>query len=435
MRFLRFAGIVLVAFVALLAFDGWLRQHGFIAAAIMRDWGEVILYGDGKGSFHEFTTTYPPIAFALNVLAGVPIRWFASLPPPIVIAALLAALLVATWASALRAAGYGGWWSLALTALVGVQPFFLYLATLGVGAVLLLIAVYWYATAYWASRIHGRVSDFMSLALALAFTAFVHPLGALICVLTLPFLTLALPPALIARSVLNSMLVLLFPLLFALGSFAYENALFEDSATAFLHNFFGSVLATVPAGNDTGMPSVLLEIAALLVALAMVVLCHWPADSRRRGTVAALLLVGVALGWGMSFLWRSDEPTRWREAAMGTTVTVEQSGGAVALGRYLATRTDVLIDAPAHPEVLAARGSARGLVTPTDDVFMLTTFTRQIQSRFVAVPDPDRPAMLDDDRLAQTFPKLYAQGMHGYRLTYDANGWRVYERNDARNPI
>ena len=42
--------------------------------------------------------------------------------------------------------------------------------------------------------------------------------------------------------------------------------------------------------------------------------------------------------------------------------------------------------------------------------------------------------MRDGDRINQMFPKLYAQGMRGYRLTYDANGWRVYERNDARNP-
>jgi hypothetical protein len=435
MRALRFAAITLAAFAALLAVDGWLRQHGFIAAAVMHDWGEVVLYGDGKGSFREFTTTYPPIAFVLNVLAGVPIRGLSSLPPPVVIAALLAALLVATWVSALCTAGYGWRWSVVLTALVCLHPFFLYPATTGVGAVLLLIAVYWFATAYRASRIHGRVTDFMNLALALAFTAFVHPLGALICVLTLPFLALALPPALIARSALNSMLVLLFPLLFALGSFAYENALFEDSATAFLRSLMGHVPAVVPADNATGTPSVLLEIAAPLVALAVVAVRHWPAGSRQRGAVTALLLAGVALGWGVSFPWRSGEPALWREAAMGKPVAVEQNAEAMALGRYLATRTDVLIDAPAHPEVLAARGSAHGLVVPTDDAFMLTTLTRQVHSRFIAIPDPDRPALLDDDQLAQTFPKLYAQGMRGYRLTYDANGWRVYERNDARNPV
>jgi hypothetical protein len=503
-RALRFAAIVLVAFAALLAVNSWLRQHGFIAASVMRDWGEVVLYGDGKGSYREFTTTYPPIAFALGILAGVPIRQISSLPPPAVTAALLAALLAATWASALRAAGYGRWWSVVLTALVCLHPFFLYLATTGVGAVLLLIAVYWLAAAYCASRIKGRVTDLMNLALALAFTAFVHPLGALICVLALPFLALALPPALIARSALNSMLVLLFPLLFALGSFAYENALFEGSATAFLRNLFGHVPAVVRTGNGfavapsdplawcivigvaaltlaaampvalmpvlrwrhgrglarpipalfalasvavasvgikavtsggTANPSALLEMAAPFVALAAVAVRHWPSSPRRRCAVAALLLAGVVLGWGLSFLWRSGEPALWRDAAMGVPVNVGQNAGAAALGRYLVTRTDVLIDASAHPEVLAARGSAYGLVVPTDDAFMLTTLTRQIRTRFIAVPDPDFLAMLNDDLIIQAFAKMYEQGTRGYHLIYDTNGWRVYERNDARNPV
>lgn len=503
-RALRFAAIALVAFAALLAVNGWLRQHGFVPAGVMHDWGEIVLYSDGKGSFREFTTTYPPIAFALGVLAGVPIRQISFLPPPVVTAALLAALLAATWATTLRAAGYGRWWSVVLMTLVCLHPFFLYQATTGVGAVLLLIAVYWFASAYRASRINGRVTDLMNLALALAFTAFVHPLGALICVLALPFLALALPPALIARSALNSMLVLLFPLLFALGSFAYENALFEDSAFSFLRNLFGHIPAVVQTGNGFGAvpsgplawcivigvaaltvvaampvalmpvlrwpqerglarpipalfalasvavvgvgieavtrggtanPSALFEIAAPFVALATVAARHLPLSPRRRGAVAALLLAGVVLGWGVSFLWRSGEPALWRDAAMGVSVDVGQNAGAVALGRYLATRTDILIDASAHPAVLAARGSAYGLVVPTDDAFMLATLTRQIRTRFIAVPDPNVLAMLNDDLIIQAFAKMYEQGTRGYHLIYDNNGWRVYERNDARNPV
>ncbi|MFM0619723.1 hypothetical protein PQR37_37325 [Paraburkholderia nemoris] len=503
-RALRFAAIALAAFAALLAVNSWLHQHGFIAASVMHDWGEVVLYGDGKGSYREFTTTYPPIAFALGVLAGVPIRQISSLPPPVVTAALLAALLAATWTSALRAAGYGRWCSVVLTVLICLHPFFLYIATTGVDAILLLIAVYWFAAAYCASRIKGRVTDLMNLALALAFTAFVHPLGALICVVALPFLALALPPALIARSALNSMLVLLFPLLFALGSFAYENALFEDSATAFLRNLFGHVPAVVRAGQGfavphsdplawcivigvavltlaaavpialvpllrrpqgrglarpipalfalasvavasvgieavtnggTANPSALLKMAAPFVALAAVAVRHWPSSPRCRGAVAALLLAGVVLSWGVSFLWRSGEPALWRDAAMGVSVDVGQNTGAATLGRYLATRTDILIDASAHPEVLASRGSAYGLVVPTDDAFMLATLTRQIHTHFIAVPDPDFPEMLNDDLLTRTFAKMYEQGMRGYHLIYDTNGWRVYERNDARNPV
>lgn len=505
MRAARFAGVALVVFAALLVVVEWLRQHGFVAAAVVRDWGEVVLYGDGRGSFRELATAYPPIAFALGVLTGVPIRHVSSIAPPAVTAALLASLLAAHWAMALRSAGYGRWWSLVLTALVCLHPFFLYLATTGVGAVLLLVAVYWFASAYCGSSIRGRVTDFMNLAFALAFTAFVHPLGALICVLALPFLARALPPALIARSALNSMLVLLFPLLFAIASFAYENALFDDGTAALPRRLFGRFATDVRASSafigvhpglvgwasvvgiagltliaamfaalapavlrwregqgtarpvatlaaiatlavaavwvvtvmrgDTANPSVLFEMAAPFVALVVVAARHWPLRPQRRLATAGVLLTGVVLGWSALFLWRSGDPMRWREAVMGTSVTDEQNAGAAALGHYLAARADVLIDASAHPEVLAARGSVRGLVVSTDEAFVLTTLTRQIHCRFIAIPDPDRLATLGDDQLAQTFPELYEHGLPGYRLTYDAYGWRVYERNDARNPV
>lgn len=502
-RTLRFTGITLVAFVILLAADTWLRRHGFIAASVLHDWGEAVLYGDGKGTFHDFATTYPPVAFTLGLILGVPSHEFLPLPPPAAASALLAALLIAKWVSTFIEAQYGAW-SLVLAAMLCLHPFFLYSATTGVSSVLLLITIYWFATAYCASHCIGRVTDFMNLGLALAFMAFVHPLGALICVIALPFLGFALPSVLMARSAFNSLLMLLFPLLFVLISFTYENALFEDNATAFLSDAFLRVQVVVQLGNTAAgtpfgpfshayafiiatltlaaaMPAAIMlvslrrratkhtepvaaltviaflavvaagavaitqdeaaslaslpDMAAPFMALAAVATRHWPLENRRRGTVAAMLLAGVVGGWGVSLLWQSGEPVLWRKAAMGALVRSEQDGGAATLGRYLSTRADVLIDAHAHPEVLAARGNARGLIVPGDDSFTLTMLTRQIHSRFVAVPDSDLPAILNDDLLAQTFPSLYCQGMEGYRLTYDANGWRVYERTDLHYPI
>lgn len=438
-RVSRFAAIAFIALVAFFAFaavlvvDHWLRLHGFVAATVMREWGEVVLYGDGKGSFREFTTTYPPIAFALNLIVGVPVREVSSWPAPIVTAALLSAMVAVMWVNALRAGGYGRWAAVALTALVCLNPFFLYLATAGVGAMLLLIAVYWFASAYYSSRFNGRVTDFMNLAFALAFMMFVHPFGALICVFVLPFLVFALPPSLVARSALNSMLVLLFPLLFALASFTYGGALFQDSTSTFLRSFIGRVAVAAGMNPDAGQSPVMVEIAAPMVALAVVAVRYWPADRKRRGVIAALLLILAALGASAPLPWRTGEPALWRQAAMGSPVIVEQNAGAVSLGRFLAARTDVLIDAPAHPEILAARGLAHGLVVPTDEDFVLTAAKNQIRSRVIAVPDPNGPGMHDGDLLTQMFPRLYEQGLRGYGLTYDANGWRVYERNDARS--
>jgi hypothetical protein len=80
------------------------------------------------------------------------------------------------------------------------------------------------------------------------------------------------------------------------------------------------------------------------------------------------------------------------------------------------------------------RGSTHGFVVRGDDAFTQTVLTRLVQARYIAVPDSDDPTMADDDLLAQTFPTLYQRGIHGYRLAYDVNGWRVYERSDTHQP-
>jgi hypothetical protein len=502
-RALRLAAIAIVAFAAFVAFGNWLHGHGFVATTVMREWGEVVLYADGKGSFQEFVATYPPLAFALDILAGIPARALWSLPPPLVTSAAVAGWLVASWVAKLRRAHYGQCTSIMLVALVCLHPFFLYLVTTGVDAVLLLVAIYWFATAFCEARARGRVTDFMNLALAFAFMAFAHPLGARICLIALPFLVFALPVELVARSAFYSLLVLLFPAFFGVASFAYGNALFEGSATAFLVSVFGRAPLPVPASNVlSGLPhsafalgvvavlaastlvaampaaialasrvrqveghgraiatlsviallavvttwlgataaggevspSTLLLVSAPFVALAIVAAHRWTAQPRRTGTVAVLLAAGVLLAWCLPFPWISGEPMLWRTAVLGTHVEGEEANGKAALARYLVNRNDVLLDVHAHPAVLAVRGSTRGLVVPGDDAFTQTVLTRLVHARYIAVPDSDDPTMADDDLLAQTFPTLYQRGIHGYRLAFDANGWRVYERSDTHQP-
>jgi hypothetical protein len=150
--------------------------------------------------------------------------------------------------------------------------------------------------------------------------------------------------------------------------------------------------------------------------------------------VTVLLASGVLLGWFLPFPWVSGEPMLWRVAALGIHVEGEEANGTAALARYLVNRNDVLLDVHAHPAVLVVRGSTHGLVVPGDDAFTQTVLTRLVQARYIAVPDSDDPTMADDDLLAQTFPTLYQRGIHGYRLAYDVNGWRVYERSDTHQP-
>jgi hypothetical protein len=324
--------VALVSGIALIAFSSWLRRNGFVSAAMAREWGEAVLYADGKGAFREFATTYPPLAFAFNVSIGVIARAICSVPSVFVAAALPAALLVATWDRAFRAAGYGGGWSVVLAALIGVHPFFLYAATTGVGSVLLMVAIYWLADAYCASRLNGRVTDLASLAFALAFATFVDPLGALVSIVALPFLPLALPAPLAGSSAPNVLLVLLFPLLFAFLSFAYENALFEGDTTAFLDDAYRHIPLIARAhGLSSGVLGWPGASAAIVIGAVL--------------SLAAAMPAAIRLAWSEGRRYRYVHPIA-SLCAIAALVVVATGLMAMALGERPTPATLAAFAAP-----------------------------------------------------------------------------------------
>jgi hypothetical protein len=100
---------------------------------------------------------------------------------------------------------------------------------------------------------------------------------------------------------------------------------------------------------------------------------------------------------------------------------------ALDLGGATTGREGVLVDSINAPAVVVGRGSAAGLVSPTDDDFALSLLTASVRTPFVAVPDPQsRTGALD--RLNRAFPQLYRHGQPGYRLVYHNNNWRLFAR-------
>jgi len=51
----------------------------------------------------------------------------------------------------------------------------------------------------------------------------------------------------------------------------------------------------------------------------------------------------------------------------------------------------------------------------------------RIDSPFVAVPDPQSPSGAND-RLDRAFPTLFREGLAGYRVIYQNNTWRLFEK-------
>ncbi len=162
---------------------------------------------------------------------------------------------------------------------------------------------------------------------------------------------------------------------------------------------------------------------------------------RNRGALPAaaaisVLVMGLIGGAFVVSQWSQGEPGRWREAMIGAVSTplAGDVAGALAAGRFLEGKPDVLADTAAAPELAAGRGSARGLILSGSDEFRLALLSKRIGSRFVAVSDPSLTAnSLKPPRgeLVRAFPRLYGDGLPGYRRIYDAQGWRVYERTAA----
>ncbi len=79
---------------------------------------------------------------------------------------------------------------------------------------------------------------------------------------------------------------------------------------------------------------------------------------------------------------------------------------------------------------MLGRGQARGLIGPSRSDFALALLFSRIDAPFVAVPDPQTAAGVQD-RLNKAFPLLYRDGAPGYRLVYQNKTWRLYARQPA----
>ena len=116
-------------------------------------------------------------------------------------------------------------------------------------------------------------------------------------------------------------------------------------------------------------------------------------------------------------------------ALEGRSVDAERVA-AINLGNATMGHDGVLVDTTNTPSVVLGRGSARGLLPPSDEAFTLGILFSRIDTPFVAVPDPQIGSGAQD-RLNKAFPLLYRRGAPGYQLIYDNAGWRLFARTET----
>jgi hypothetical protein len=488
-RIARALPVALLVFAAVLVLSSAAMRAGVLFDDAVTLWAGVITAGDGEISLGRIVAAYPTIPFLATTL--VQFLAPAATPTPALLAALLLGLLAGALLLALRDAGTGMLAAAIATTLIVLHPANLRAALAGPADVFLMVFLMLLAKGLYDLRTKSTASDVMTVGLALLGLSFSHPMGAAITVASVPFLALAVRPAMAANSGLSLIVALIFPSVFSVGAFIYVSWVFPGSGWSFLTAPSASLvawMAELPRGSSlqiTGLPTVdagVLTVFAIVLdapaALAALLLIRrrrpllMPASAFGAAAVAAVMMA-VATGafggpaaiavaapvFAATIMIRIPE-ARDRMALMLVLLTVGWIGGGLAvlmldprlaaqlrevageasdrdriealnLGHATAGREGVLVDTANAPAVVLGRGHAHGLLAPHGETFELTRLFARIDAPYVAVPDPQSTAGAQD-QLNKAFPKLYRNGGPGYRLVYQNSRWRLFERVAAR---
>jgi hypothetical protein len=439
--------------------------------------GRAILSVAGQAELAPQLAAYPPLPYLLLSLVELVARPL-GLSSAALATALLAAGLLASYLRALRGAGYAWMAAIAFVLVFALHPLALLAVGRGAQALMLVWGVWIFGRGLFGFRTRGGVDDLLALSLSLPLLALTSTRGAVVAVSAIPFLLLAVPPDLRQRAYGSAYLVLLFPLLLAILFMIALSAILLQDPLAFITTemlatgrwsdrplpiILAASIAGVVGANVIGVGLILrsgrrkpLQAAAgallgtmvLTVALlalfgqadsalhalsitfgaTMVFAVSWPAEEHRTLRVGALLLLGLLVS--ITFIGADQRAARNPAAALFGNAAEIAPPEDLALGRWLIGREGVMIDAQMHPQVIAARGSAEGLVTETSPVFAVSLLARRIFTDHVALRQ-HQPS-ISADAISRTIPDLYRSGPPGYRLSYDLGGWRVWSRPDLQ---
>jgi hypothetical protein len=461
---------------------------GYVSLPTQRVWGEAIAITDRQWPISVLTTAYPPLPVQLTVLTEF-LLGRSTIPSPLLVAVVLGALVALLWLRSFRMAGHGLRPALFFTIVLIVHPFFLWLLSEGPAGLVLILGSFLLARGLFRIRARGSVVDAMTIGVALAVLAAAHPIGLALGFASIPFLALAMPPDLVARSAIGTYLSVLFPWIFAVLALAFLNLIFNGEPWRFLDPTVASAVSideatgTLPAPLDLvdlfrsfaqglvaaiiAMPVILLvlvetsqrlpllmpTLAIIGISVSAAAFAHaygatpeptlaltplvgfvaagvaaWPNDTRKQVLLGIFLLLGLAGGSILALGWRAPELVRWRDAMLGAPQAA--TGAAAIIGARLAGVNDVLIDGELAPEIIAGRRSAVGLILPRDDRFHILALSGQLDASHVVVSNPEWFG--DRDRVNRAFPRLYAHGAPGYVQAFEGAGFRVYRRHGLR---
>jgi hypothetical protein len=483
-RALAAAPIASFAFASILALAAVAVGKGLIADDALRLWAGASTAADGQVPIGRIVAGYPTLPFLATTL----VAWLApaDAPAPALVAAALLGLIAAFYFSSFRTLGLSKTASLAVTVLLAFHPAMLRAVVAGPSDMFLAVFLLMFCLALFDLRARSGASEVMQVGVALMALAFSHPLGAAFAFAAIPFLAFAVRPVLVAYSAVNVVIALIFPTIFAIAAFSYVSWIFPGDGWTFLaaptqglsvwstavaHEFGDGISGYLTLYASLAMAFALLigapiavvtlalvyrrrplaapvqvfaaiaiaatalttlsgffgEPTAIVVAapvLAAAVVIRVPFARQRLGLTIAWLVVGWLGGViGLGFA----DPVTMEHFQVGFERNVGERMDALTAGGATVRRDGILADTDNAPALVLGRGRARGLLGPQSEAFALALLFDRIDVPFIAVPDPQSNAGVND-RLDKAFPALFRDGASGYRLIYQNNTWRLFAR-------
>jgi hypothetical protein len=486
-RPISLAIIMFVAFAAVFAVSWSAVNAGLVPDDAVTLWASAITAGDGQMPIGRILAAYPTIPFLATTLLGLVAP--GGMPIPILLTAGILALFAgALFVSFCRInlPLIGG---PLIVLLIVLHPAVLRAAIAGPAEMIFTVFLFLLGNALFELRARTAAPEVMAVALSLLGLAFSHPMGAAIACAAVPLFVFSVRPELLSSWMFNVVLVLVFPTVFCVAAFSYMSWVFPGSGWSFLvapaegvanwaagfSDLFGrgltgslaldaaiavvvTVLAAAPVvpvaiiwvwrrrplvapalviiamtalaaslAVITGLFGGPAAVAVMPPCLAAIVILHIPLMRERLAVVLPLLI----LGWfgGIAGLAIADPrgTANIRAALKGRNVDMERMA-AIDLGGATIGHDGIMVDTYNAPAIVLGRGRARGLLSPSDEAFMLDVLFSRIDTPFFAVPDP-QIGIGAQDRLNKAFPLLYRRGAAGYRLIYNNANWRLFARN------
>jgi len=489
--------ILLIALTLLGCVTAWVLSNGFQLEGATVRWAEVLsMLGARHILLENLTFLSPHIPLYLLV----PFYYIPGLntgAAPYLVSLLASGVLLYLWIRDMKEVDASSGRVAILIVLVVVHPAFMWAATSGGYIALSMIAFYLVYRAVQHVIIDHDLHSYIMLAVVFMLFFFIDGSATFIFVALLPLLVVIAPVRTIMVSPMSLYLIVGTPFVFAVGSWAYMNWIFEGSFINFITNpdstfiggllhinespwlkayggqFFkpllaitGYMLIAYPVAVylllDTMNNSyrfratfVLLihpliaiaiatsqnylthpfEILTLISAGLMAELTFVKMQSRREFMLLVLFMVAsIAGGWWLFIETGTPQMKQWFGALHGEKhMPVSTSDADFQLGLWLKRHH--------KPTLIYERSAYKVIVARGDAKGLMLSFSKGFKVGLrKRIPDAVLIAVPDPgskrgkkDKINIRYPTLYNHGMKGFKRVYDAMGWRVFQKNTLRN--